>query len=373
MPPTRTLLLLLLSLSFVTTAWAQGSGVLLGVAVSTAKEGSDTQDFASIYAPRYQTLWIAPDPTGELKVLASLPELVVPRRDGFWHVGAKQVCEFSDKNESLRQAVWAAPVSKAGEVEQIEPCTSHKPEDYAGPNFRSEEDKDKISQCGFSLVDIEYLSPELMSISAYSSQSEDCEPRGGHYSQDYYVRRFDSDHAIAFSQLLGPSAHTAYIRALPKQARNDGGDDCGEPSGADDSGWGIVRERGRWRPHLHENLGNFGCSADATVNVPIPSSLTGDTSAVLPWKFLQSKISGIEDAYLSPAADLLIAVTHSEVKFYEVRDGVPGKLLLTLPGSGIVMAQWATGKHVQDWTAQVGSLAQQHLPEPVIRVKPVSH
>jgi hypothetical protein len=57
------------------------------------------------------------------------------------------------------------------------------------------------------------------------------------------------------------------------------------------------------------------------------------------------------------------------LKFYELRGGVPGNLVLRLPTKPIVMVQWATGTHIQDWTAQIGKITQQHLPEPVVRVK----
>jgi len=363
---------------FVGPALAQRSGVLLGVARATTEEGADTQDFVTIHEPQYQTLWIAEDATGELKVLASLPELIVPRRDGFWHVGVKQVCEFGDKNssnppnESLEQVVWTAPVTKAGTVEQGQPCATHKPEDYAGRYGRSEEDQDKISQCGFELVNIRYLSPEIMSISTYSGQSEDCEPRGGHSIQDYRVRRFDSDGALDFGELLGPKARNDYTKALPKRVQSMDGEDC-EPTFEDaETGWRIAHELERWRPHLHQEFG-YLCSVDAPVSFPLPASLTGDSSPLLEWKLLQSRVKGVEDAYVSPSADLLIAVTHSDLKFYELRGGVPGKLLLSLPTGPIVMTQWATGTHVQDWTAQIGRLAKQHLPEPVARVKAASN
>jgi hypothetical protein len=333
------------------------------------------QNFAAIHAPKYQTLWIAPDASGDLKVLTSLPELIVPRRDGFWHVGVKQVCEFSEGNESLRHLVWAAPVTKAGLVEQSQqPCTVHKPEDYAPPYGRSEQDKDKISQCGFDLVNLLYLSPEVVSMSTLVGDSVDCEAgRGGRYAVQFKVRNFDSDAALSFGQVLGPKAHEAYVRALPEQGRGDGGENCGEPDKTDGTGWRIAHESGRWHPFAHQSLGYFGCSADVQVSIPLPISLTGDASKGVNLKPLQSKVDDLADAYLSPNADLLIAVSHSETRFYEVRGGVPGKLLLKLPASGIVMVQWATGAHVQDWTTRIEGLAKEPLPEPVVRVKPASN
>jgi hypothetical protein len=350
--------------------WAQQSGVLLGIAGPSTAE-SDIQDFATVQEPQYQTLWIARDAIGNLKVLATLPELIVPRREGFWHVGVKQVCEFENKNESLQQVVWAAPIVKPGEVEQITPCTPHKPEDYAPPYGRAEQDMDKISQCGVQLVNIRYVSPELISISSYSGQSEDCEARGGRYSLDYQVRRLESNEPVGLTQLLGPASRPAFVRALPKQAQNDAGQDCGDPP-ENDSGWRIAHEHGRWRPYLHLDLGYFGCAADARVNFALPASLTGDAPSPVSWTLLHTKLPDAADVYLSPAGDLLIGVSHTETSFYELRDGVPGKLLLKLPASGIVMAQWATGSHVRDWTEKLASVARQPLLAPVVRLKPAA-
>jgi len=349
--------------------WPQQSGVLLGIAGSSTSEGADTQDFATIHEPQYQTLWIARDADGKLKVLTTLPELVVPRRDGFWQVGVKQLCDFQNNNERLRHVLWAAPVARPAEIEQSVPCTAHNPEDYAPPYGRTEADMDKISQCGFELINILYLSPELISASTYTAQSEACEPRGGRYSIDFSVRTFDTGEPADFGHLLGAKAHAAYARALPKQGQDDAGGECAEPSAPDDTGWRIAHQRGRWRPFLHLDLGFFGCAADAPVAVSLPASLTGDPSVPPDWKLLQSKLPGVADVYSSPAGDLLIAQYKSQTNFYELRAGVPGKLLLTLPAAGIVMAQWATGAHVRDWTEQLARIAGQPLPAPVIRIK----
>jgi hypothetical protein len=47
-------------------------------------------------------------------------------------------------------------------------------------------------------------------------------------------------------------------------------------------------------------------------------------------------------------------------------------LLLTLPAHPIVMMQWSTGTHVEDWTSQLDKIAKQRLPEAVIHVGPAS-
>jgi hypothetical protein len=355
------------------SAYGQHSGVLLGVAGPSTNPDSEAQSFDTIHAPQYQTLWIAPDAHGEIRVLATLLEIIVPRRDGFWRVGVQQVCEFDGgdyPNERLEHVVWAVPVAKAPIAEATSPCAPHKPEDYAPPYFRSEQDKDKISQCGFALVNLLYVSPELISISTYTGQSDDCEVRGGRYNIDFRVRNFDPGRSLGFGELLGEPAHAAYERALPKHGSSDGQEDCGETDHGNDVGWRIARDGGRWRPFIHQDLGYFGCSSDALIRFPLPAAMTGESSPAPNLKQLRAKIPGIADAYISPAGDLLIAASSSDTKIFELHAGVLGKLMLKLPAQSIVMAQWATGKHVQDWTTQLEALSKQKLPEPSIQIKP---
>ena len=370
----RKLLPLCLALLSGNSALAQRSGILLGMTATSTNPEGDTQTFDTIHAPTFQTMWIASDSKGELKVLASLPELVVPRKDGFWHAGVLQLCEFDGDllgatggNERILQTVWTAPVGKAATIELRHPCVAHQPEDYAPPYGRSEQDQHKISQCGFALVNLLYVSPELISMSTYNGQSEDCEARGGHYEVTFKVQTFDSDDALSFGQLFGHPAHDAYLRALLSHGTSDFGGECGESDASFDTGWRIAHESGKWRPYVHQNLGYFGCVADAPIKFPIPVSFTGDPSAV-DWQSLHTKIPDLTDAYLSPARDLLIAVSAANMRIFELRAGVPGKLLLTLPASRIVMAQWATGTHVQDWTTKIFEFAHQPVAEPAVQV-----
>lgn len=117
----------------------------------------------------------------------------------------------------------------------------------------------------------------------------------------------------------------------------------------------------------------FGCAVDAPVSFALPASLTGDAATNFDWKLQsklwQSKVGDLTDVYISPTKDLAIVSSASEIRIFELRAGMPGPLLLTLPAGQIVMAQWATGRHVQDWTANIEQLAHQPLPATVVREK----
>jgi hypothetical protein len=355
-----------------TMARGQQSGVLIGVVEARAEEA---QEFESIHAPKYRTLWVATDANGKLGLLATIEELVVPRRDGFWHVGVKQVCEFNEDedggNERLSQRIWAAPVGKAGQVEVQQPCRRHKPADYAPPYGRAAGEK-KISQCGYLLTDIEFVSPELISEREYEGQSEDCEARGGRYSVFHHVQRYDSNEPVGFGQLLGPQAGAAYVKAMPEKAKDDNDQECGEPFSGKDMEWRVGRSAGRWAAYMSQNVGYFGCSVDALIRFRIPNALTGESFVLSDWTAFYKIEKDLQDGHISPAGDLAVIVTKTEMKFYEVREKAPGKLLLTLPGSAIVMVQWATGGHVEDWTGQMKKIASEKLPGVVLKVKAVA-
>lgn len=353
---------LLASLTCAAAASAQNSGALIGL-VDVPAGSQEAQDFASVHPPKLKTLWIAADANGKMQVLTTIPELIVPRKDGFWHVGVQQACEFNDGmpgeggNESLNQVVWAAPVGKAGEIETDKACPPRKPEDYV-PRRMTEADNMKVTQCGFTLTDIEFASPALISYKTFYTQSEDCEERGGRFSINHYVRGYDSDEKRSFGKLLGPQAAQAYVSAAPAEAHDDNGEDCGEPMTNTDTDWRVGRNKGRWGAFFSQNVGNFGCAVDVPIRFRLPSSVTGETSVIADWKPYQGKEAGLEDGFVSPAGDIAIIVTKSEIKLYEVKANAPGNMLLAVPASSVVMVQWSTGSHVADWTSQMEKIAK---------------
>ena len=86
----RLLPILWASLFLATVVHRQRAGARIG-GVEARSRGE--QEFESIHEPKYQTFWIATDANGKRSVVATMPELIVGRRDGFWHVGVKQICE----------------------------------------------------------------------------------------------------------------------------------------------------------------------------------------------------------------------------------------------------------------------------------------
>lgn len=360
--------ILLVTLLSALSAQAQKSGALVGMLEAPAAS-QDAQDFSSVHPPKFKTLWIAPDASGKLQVLTTIPELVVPHKDGFWHVGVEQVCEFYQTtpdeggNESLNQYVWAAPVGKAGVIETDKACPLRKPEDYVSRRSTEADDR-KVTQCGFTLTDIEFVSPALISYKNFYTQSENCEERGGRFSVNHYVRDYDSDEKVSFAKLLGPQAGQSYVKAAPASAKDDNGEDCGEPFANRDTDWRVGRNNGRWGAFFSQNVGNFGCAVDVPVRFRLPAALTSESAAITDWKPYQAKEADLQDGFIAPPGDVAIIVTKTEIKFYEVRAGAPGNVLLTIPAAEVAMVQWSTGTHVTDWTAQMEKISK--LPSPPV-------
>jgi hypothetical protein len=109
-------------------------GVIVGQRVSTTKSVPATsgllvgriahqRDVQVLGFPslvQYETLWIVRDGTGA-HIAATLPDIIVPRKTGFWHVGIQHTCQFNPPtkgdatdhgNISTVDLAYAVPVEK---------------------------------------------------------------------------------------------------------------------------------------------------------------------------------------------------------------------------------------------------------------------
>jgi hypothetical protein len=175
---------------FCTPALAQ-TGLLLGLRDDCAGEGCDTS---------LRTLWIAPK--GGALTVAELPDLVVPRRDGFWRVGVRHYCDLSERNGgseddsiSKQDVLFSVPVSKRATVEGLVACP-----------------KTNQRVCTASHISVTFLNPEYLSIE--QGEEFNC---GAHpdWSGSFTVSHpGDAERkAISFGSLKGLDAANEYRHA----------------------------------------------------------------------------------------------------------------------------------------------------------------
>jgi hypothetical protein len=116
--------------------------------------------------------------------------------------------------------------------------------------------------------------------------------------------------------------------------------------------YGIVRGRGKW-PYA-SMVGRRSYTSDCAVSVLPPKSLVAQSELLPGWKEIKNSYPDAEDAFSSPAHDLILIFYQNRLMVAPVQQGKIGKPLLRLEVNGKpVMAEWALGKHVDAWTNQL--------------------
>ncbi|MGA1984083.1 MAG: hypothetical protein ABSG84_16660 [Acidobacteriaceae bacterium] len=180
-----------------TTAKAQ-SGLLLGLHRESDENGREIP---------HRTLWIAPQ-AGTLKIM-ELPDLIVPRKTGFWRVGTRFYCDPDELKEAPHKApspdgaFFAAPVNQRPTVYGVVPCPEHV--QYLDTEGACGDDVPD----GASGIDVSFVNDEYISLNDWGRT--DC---GGHPdgSNQYRVERLgDSPLApIAYGDVEGSLATNDY-------------------------------------------------------------------------------------------------------------------------------------------------------------------
>jgi hypothetical protein len=335
-----------------------------------------------------QTLWIAPQ-DGSIKLVAELPDLIVPRTDGFWRVGVRNYCEPPDYWSVESQDVFfAVPVSQHPTIKEgLIPCVQAKKmaeEKYkellSKPN-KTKHDDDILAgseqngpayECSSFSITVEFVNPLFISTSGSYEVECGVHPDG---TLSYGVSRFGplSQPPVSLSSLFGKKATDTYMD-LAKQALVENADDQSHPGsgqpqepggyGTDlsleelskkdsarfpdnvnDQEWYITRHEGRWL-----ELGGINTHrlCGGAVQFPLPTdkftwSLI-DKSVPLDMKWLRSLLPNAKDAFWSPRKDLLVVLTNNDslavFKPHGERIGTP---LLTLELTRGRYRSWPSG------------------------------
>ena len=354
---------------------------------------------------RYETLWIVRDASGAHIVL-SLPDIIVPRKTGFWRVGIEHTCQVNPHSEgdpndlgsfSTEDYGYAVPVEQTPTVEtQFAACDGQTTKrlfddsyDQAG-GVEAEQSRDPktLPGCGYRNLWFESVLPDFLSVAMFQGSSEVCEPQGDNIYKEFWVQNPDdaipqmgpSGQQIPFDTLFGDPGHRAWIHAV--SGGKPEGDSCIADDPTEDisqTGWYLKHVKGAWRTSAFARVGRV-CVAYGYAKVAVPRSMTHGAPLGIPWSDLEKQLPGIWDAYLSPEGSVLLAIRGKQVPVtddYQV-DAITlfdfsskkiGEKLLEIPGSKIVMAEWATGRYVQAWSETFTSLKSRGLPSPIQKVQ----
>jgi len=358
----RTLLVILALLSVGASSTLGQSGVLVGVAKPSG----------------YETLWIVRD--AARPVHATIPDLLVPRGDGWWRVGTVPICSTEAVDGQAMDVLWRTRADSAPTISEIchevpasDLTYATQPDDSASADSL----KRVLVRCSWSHIDIKFVSPEHLAAGERSGQTEECEPRGGRWYQSYYVSRFHGDSSFSLSRVSATPIASVGRSALAHAAKDLARDEMCErvvagfnPEELVEVGtaWYPVRARGRWSAILMEELGTGDCQLLPIVDVALATTFTGHDVLRPSWNALARQVKGLVDAFASPRGDLVI-VRAADSLFVHVAEAEKlGRRIGALPFKEreIVMIQWATGKNVARWNQEIAAMTRRGLPAPQV-------
>jgi hypothetical protein len=294
--------------------------------------GGTAENYQDFMYGVYRTLWIT-RVSGSVKI-EEAPNLLVPRRDGFWQVGSTTGMR-DDKKEEF---IWSAPLGQTIHAHEL-----------------SEEEAKGIAYGTLNAHPIEFLSGDYIGVG---------KTENGQLNALYTYNMDDRDfkEPVAISTVMGAVG----VKALNDKAAKPGdlimdmpvsmqGDCQLEVPGVN---WVAARNEGHW---VLEGWGSWGeqkCSEKMPAfqtSVRVPAKVVGFDELQVTWDQVAKAFPGATDAFGAPTWGLLIVMTGEEVTACGVtKDGIGkplGRLALQTDEKA-VMAQWAVGKFVASWGKQ---------------------
>jgi hypothetical protein len=338
---------------------------------------------------------------GGALTVAELPDLVVPRRDGFWRVGVRHYCDLSERNGgseddsiSKHDVLFSVPVSKRATVEGL----------VAFP-------KTDQRVCTASHISIKFLNPEYLSIE--QGEEFNC---GAHpdWSGSFTVSRTgDAERkAISFGSLKGldpgneyrhASAH-ALIENLQglgdaekyeeeyrsrykdwstmsdeeKVSALDSGDDGCFPN-HNDTEWYITRRPRRWAA-LGAIPTHRLCGTLVKFELPLPAIFGTSNTPPVSLESIRKRLPGALDAVWSPRQETLLVLVRDQtiavlrpqnlnIEVFHPLNLEIGTPVLTIRLHLMeepVMAEWALGANVDRWTTVLEKIRESGFQEPLM-------
>jgi len=391
------------------------SGLLLGLSRSCDEKSCD---------PPNRTLWIAQQ-DGKLQIM-ELPDLIVPRKTGFWRVGTRLYCDPHElktdphKEPSPTGAIFAAPVNQRPTVYGVAQCPAHvqylDTEGVCGDNV----------PYGAKGINVLFVNDEYISLDDW--WTSDC---GAHpdYGGRQTVERFGAParRPIAYGEIEGKLASNDYewkaADALLENASRIFDDGSRMPYGEgntdedkeirenfpkwsnmskldkvtvmqtlndgcfpkhDDREWGIERNHGQWVAYgsfdTHRLCGvlvHFELPLHAKFAAPSPGPISPDS---IKKQITANAVSdsearkGVIDAIWSPNHEFAVVFADMDwLHVYSPHGQDLGKPIISVrlkEAENLVMSEAATGNNVARWTAELKKIKAQGVVKPLLSSSP---
>ncbi len=390
---------LLLSIALLFMAAVSGSaqnmrktdarGGKLGILVGLSSDGDASQGKDGSPVLRYETRWIVHD-RGGAHVAAKIPDVILPRKEGFWRAGIQATCQLRPRDKSdaddrgeiiTKDIEYAVPIGQTPRLALDDPAcdaaTANRvlEANYA-PNAETA-DANTPAECRWARKSFMSVLPDLVSTYSSEGMRESCDP---HQHEEY------SAHAQSPDDL---QTDIPFGENIQRKGRVGMGS-CDLSGTSEGSvflfGRATARSRrlvfGAWRGSLA--LMQWGpytadCVFSADANVSVPRALTHAAPLSIPWAELEKELPGVSDAYASPDGSVLVAIQSKEdrsnhewrvssIGIFDFSGNKVSAKFLDLPPTAIMMVEWATAAYVAKWADVLSGFEKRGVPRPLIAV-----
>ena len=125
-------------------------------------------------------------------------------------------------------------------------------------------------------------------------------------------------------------------------------------------GWAVGRKQGRWVPLVAYNNGMPNMTL-RDVNAVLPESVANYDQLCCSWAEIAAKQPQAIDAFSSPSGDMTVVLTNDRILVYPgspFRSAQPVLAVNLNRNEKVIMAQWATGRYVDEWAEKTKQILQ---------------
>jgi hypothetical protein len=352
-----------------TESETKNSGLLLGIRYikdTGKKRGSDdtakSNDIRSDNDPvteyGYKTLWIACKDSVFHPILKT-DNIFLPRKNGFWKVESNRVKENSKEEDKLmvynpyqlyNKGVDLQVPNLADKSKSLHPVAEERPVNKENKGLLDEGKNiyRKILFIGNDYVSMEVtLKDELPFVKKGQELS---------IMKVQPVDNITGEHGLKISDIAGDKG----LKML-KDSRNSIISGLGstgvsiEDKSIEEENFYMQRKNGHWflRGRVGYKNASVQAYSDFNINLIIPSTLVRYDILAIPWTDIKDRVPDAIDAFTSPYENMAVIVSNNKLYVCQISEGrlkyEPFAKIKLNKGDSVIMAEWATGKYVDNW------------------------